>query len=242
MHDLEVQSPWGAIAAIVLLQCFGAILFNALLYHLGPDIVPSQGSGKPAASHLIVRVLYKLFISLWSLGWASMFLMFEAVVITLIIGFFHKNGLGTLLHPVSPLAIVKLVLTLAFARMLVFLQREYPFAKPRGQRLAPLFLVGTLLLSTFVSKHHALSIAHIASGGSCIVGLLVGLLFFTVGCAAHELFYMFGLLGGGVTVMMACSMLLQHDEFSIDGVFLCVVTALLLLWQMRHRKKEATPA
>jgi len=135
MHDLEVQSPWGAIAAIVLLQCFGAILFNALLYHLGPGIVPSLESGKPPVSHLIVRVLYKLFISLWSMGWASMFLMFEAVVIALIIEFFHKKGFEALLHPVFPVAIVKLVLTLAFARMLIFLQQEYPFAKPAASAL-----------------------------------------------------------------------------------------------------------
>jgi hypothetical protein len=236
MRDFQVQSAWGAIAALALLQCLGAITFNALLYHLGPNMLPCEENVR---GRFIIRVSGKIFLSIWGLGWMFGFFFFEVLTINLVARYFHGNGIGTLLRLTNPLSVVKLLLALIFARILFFLHHDYPFPKPRGQRLLPMFLVGSFILSTFIADHHQLSGGRIADGGACILGLLLGSLFFVVGYASPELFYLFGLMGGGVAVMMACSMLLQSDRLSIDGMFLCVAAALLMLWQVKRLKSNA---
>ncbi|MDB5330554.1 MAG: hypothetical protein JWP03_1705 [Phycisphaerales bacterium] len=237
MHNLEVQSAWGAVAAVVLLQCLGAILINALLYHLGPGMLPCEEGVK---GHLFVRLVGKIIFSFWGLGWICTFFYCEVLIIKVITRFFDGNGVGALAHLKHPLSAVKLLLALVFARMLFLLHHDYPFPRPRGRRLVPLFLLGSFMVSTYIADHHQMNGGQIADGPACILGLLLGLLFFAVGCAEPHLFYLAGVLGSGIVVLMTCSMLLERDRVSIDGLFLCAAATLLVLWQIKHvRVKSA---
>jgi hypothetical protein len=208
-----VQSPWGAIAAFFLVQCFGFVTLQGFRMFVNLAL-----RGSDSLSNFDAEGVDRLLLPLWGLAWVYTFLLFQADVFRRISDYVRERGVSCFLPALkAPSEMAKLVVAVLFAAAYaLFLFDRYPFpAKPISTGMSALFAgfgwAASAVIASAMRKGGARN-ATAQDGGIAgyLFGFLVGALFFAVPYYFEPgLFYFNGMLGLGVMTMIACRILFK---------------------------------
>ena len=211
----KVHSPWGAMAAFFLIQCFGFVTLQGFRMFVtigvrGADplntLFRAQGQGD------------RLLLPLWGLVWILIFVVFQAVILRRISQYLRTAGHQALwLALRRPGEAVKLALTLLFAcGYLRCLLGHYPFpSRPITFWMSTAFgafgWVASVLIVWLTKHRQSIKQSPVSTAntiGGALFGFLIGGLFVWVALVKMPgLFYFHGMLGLLCIAMCACQLL-----------------------------------
>ncbi|MGA2619254.1 MAG: hypothetical protein ABSF26_16725 [Thermoguttaceae bacterium] len=221
MQDTDVyrvHSPWGAIAAFFLLQCFGFVALQGFRMFVS---IAAHGSDQLNTIFVVQGWEDRVLMPLWGLLWIFAFVVFQCVVLHRIANYLRGEGIRALFAALRmPSEALKLALALLFAFGYVwFLSGHYPFpSRPISAWISTAFGVFSwgvsALLVWFIRKAKITATQQRTQTGRAgtIFGFLFGFLtgaFFLVVALFLEpgLFYFHGMLGLFCITMFACQLL-----------------------------------
>lgn len=209
-EEIKVESFWGAISALVLLQVFGYVILQAFLVSVESLFIESPF---PNILQLILGLAF-IFV----------FLLFQSISFSKIKNYIRsstKKPFG-LLKEKDELA--KFLLTIFFVFLLILIYLGHlPLLKKEENTIA---IVIFYLFSWFAS--YLLSALRkrntpfmVAKGSNRIGGMIFGLMFFIIALIVqnisvpfnNDIFKQFtwflGMLGLGIVIMLGCSILME---------------------------------
>jgi hypothetical protein len=210
----DVQSPWGAIAAFFLVQCFGYVTLQGFRMFISIGLHGEDRLSIFGTTGMADRVL----LAFWGLMWIFAFLAFQADVFRRISKFCDQRGVVLFLRALkAPSEMLKAATALLFALIyLSFVLGHYPFpGQPISMTILVLYGVFGWAVSALVAwalrkrPVRATREQHAGKVGA-IVGFLIGAVFFVVAQFVEPgLFYFHGMIGLGVMTMIACKLLFR---------------------------------
>jgi len=196
-QEIKIESFWGCVASFLLFQLFGYVIYQSFLHHLDPTTMLPLPIG---------------FI------WILVFMLGEAGTMYHIRKFFMQQGSHNAIHSLHTTDdVVKMLLSILFAIFLVLIYLGYyPLPKKDIDIIGLMFFYG---ISWIVSYIASFSIDKFGSKlkqnkapGAIIGGILVGSIFIVFSLIFNPvLFYLFGLMGLGVIVLLSSSLLLEDQ-------------------------------
>ena len=209
----EVQSLWGAIAAFLLLLCFGFVLLQGFRVFVNIAVHGSDDLSPARPGDIVARVMAPL----WGLLWVFAFLAFQADMFRRIAGFVRKRRVSSYIQALrTPSEALKAVIAVAFGVVYtLFLLGYYPFpSRPASAALAVVFAlfswaVSALLAWAMKKKANIPEEPVQYSTVGFVLGFVVGAGFFALGCFVHRLFYFHGMIGLGVLTLSTCRLLFR---------------------------------
>ncbi len=194
-REVRVASFWGAVATILLFQIFGFIIFQAFLYYVQ---VP--------------------FLFIFGGIWIFAFMSADAVAFRKIRDFFQNEFTGTPLNSLKQVDdFVKCGVSVFFVGVLVlFAFGYYPFPHYEftyGVLIGfYVFSWGGSLVISQLLKRSKPSIKISRDRRGLVMGVVIGIVFFSVAYfLAKELFYVFGMIGLGMCILVISSWLLEDQ-------------------------------
>ncbi len=193
LRPIHVESFWGAIAAFFLHQIFGFVIFQGIVYQL---------------------FVFPLLL-IWSGLWLLLFLIFQSETLRKIRRFFAENQFRNAFSSLkTPDDLAKFLATVIFAGIWVlFLIGFYPFPTyPLSPWLAGVFVVVSWIVSIWFGKNNPENESRVNHGiGALVTGLIVGGMFLIAGYASGGFFYLIGLVGLGVIVLLLTPLLVSDQ-------------------------------
>jgi len=196
--EVVIESFWGAIATLFLYQLFGYIIFQAFLYYQ-------------------LHLPYILFGGIWIFA----FLTVDAITINKIRDFLQNTYTQSPLQQLKQIDdLIKAILaTLFFIILLLFLAGYYPFPQyPYDLPLLISYFIISWIISYLISRmlQNKKPKIKISSDPKAIpMGLLIGGSFFIITLTiAPGLFYLHGMIGLGIILLVSSSVLLK-DQIKI---------------------------
>ena len=211
----RVHSPWGALAAFFLVQCFGFVTLQGFRMFVNIGL---RGTDQLNTLFLVNGRSDRMLLPLWGLAWILVFVVFQTVILRRISQYLSSEGHRALWVALRrPGEAVKLVLALLFAFGYVCcLLGHYPFpSKPISFWMSMAFgafgwVVSALIV--WLAKHGQVSqqspVGTASKVGGALFGFLIGGLFVWIALAKLPgLFYFHGMLGLLCITMCACQLL-----------------------------------
>ncbi len=211
-----VHSPWGAIAAFFLLQCFGFVALQGFRTFVSIGV---HGSDQLNTIFVVQSWEDRVLMPLWGLIWIFAFVVFQCVVLHRIANYLRGEGLRALFAALKmPSEALKAACALLFAFEYVrFLLGHYPFpSRPISVWMSMAFggfsWGVSALFVWFVRKAKITATQQKVGTAGKIFGILFGFLtgaFFLLVVLFMEpgLFYFHGMLGLFCITMFACQLL-----------------------------------
>lgn len=211
----KVHSPWGALAAFFLVQCFGFVTLQGFRMFVNIGV---RGADQLNTIFVAQDRSDRLFLPLWGLIWILVFVVFQTVILRRIAQYLRTEGPRALwLALRRPAEAVKLALALLFAYGYVrCLLGHYPFpSRPISFWMSTAFGAFGWVASALIVwsvKHLQISqqpqVGSASKVGGALFGFLIGGLFVWIGLVKMPgLFYFHGMLGLLCITMFACQLL-----------------------------------
>lgn len=209
-----VQSPWGAVAGLFLIQCFGHVTLHGFRMFVNIAVNGSDSLSLFNASDWADR----FFLSFWGLMWIFVFVAFEVSIFRRLSVSWQKQDLRHFLNALrSPSEVLKALLAIIFALgFAAFSLGYYPF--PRSPVTTAvnvsfwLFGWGVSGLIAWGLRQKPVLRAGNQKGtvAGFIMGFVIGAVFFAFAYFVQPgLFYFHGMLGLGSMTMIACQVLFK---------------------------------
>ena len=228
-------SPWGAIGAYFLIQCFGFVALQG--FRMFANIAIS-GSDELGPLGNVQNMGDQFFLALWGGAWICVFIIVQSVLLHYVWMSLKTDGpLAVITQLRKPTELAKFVVAMALGLEYVrFLLGHYPFpSKPisfwasaafgiLSLAVSALFVAITRSVKRFLPTDAKLRTRPptpdetVLAVWMCLVGIACGLLFVWFGISVQpKTFYMFGMLGLFV-IMLFGSMLLFVPEALRIGI------------------------
>jgi len=210
-----VHSPWGALAAFFLVQCFGFVTLQGFRMFVTIGV---RGADPLNTIFRAQGLSDRLLLPLWGLIWILVFVVFQTVILRRISHYLRSEGpraLGLALR--RPAEAIKLALALLFACGYVrCLLGHYPFpSRPISFWMSTAFgafgWIASALLVWLGKHRQSMKQSPVSPAntiGGALFGFLVGGLFVWLALVKMPgLFYFHGMLGLLCITMCACQLL-----------------------------------
>ena len=199
LKEITVESFWGAVAALFLFQIFGFIIFQAFITYLTSKL------------YLMVPFL------LYGLIFMIIFMFADALTMKKIREFFINQGSRAAFQSLRQKDdFLKFCLAIVFFIILIlFFLGYYPLPKKEYNLILLIIFfvfswVVSLVFSRITKRNSSLKLSNDKKG--LVVGLFVGLWFSVLSyIISVELFYVFGMVGIGLIVLISSSWLLEDQ-------------------------------
>ena len=206
---IKVESFWGALAALALIQAFGYIVFQSFLFILSePDptcFIPYW------------------WVFIWVLG----FIAINNELLSGINNYLSKQNMKTAIDSLKQIdEKIKFIIFILFVFILIlFLLGFYPFPKKDAE---PLYLLNFYLFSIGIGyfaalktkKTQAMKVSVIGGKSPALKGvfsiigigwIVLSILLISIGLYFQELFYYIGIFGfGSLTILISQTLIYKH--------------------------------
>lgn len=203
LKEIRVESFWGAVAAFFLYQIFGYIIFQAFLTYF-------------SSSYLIIPLI------LYGMIFMIIFMFANALTMKKIREFFINQGSQTAIQSLHQKDdFIKFCLAIVFFVVLVlFALGYYPIPKKEHNLilLIAFFIFSwmvSIIYSRLTKKDSSIKVTNDKKG--MLAGIFVGLWFLVISyivsavSGSYTLFYIFGMVGFGVIVLVSSALLLEDQ-------------------------------
>lgn len=233
-------SPWGAIAAYFLVQCFGFVAIQGFRMFTN---IAANGSDDLNSVFNVQRQEDRIFLAVWGLSWIVTFVIFESVILHYISMSLKEDGpLALVIGLKKPTEILKLAVAVVMGIEYVrFLLGHYPFpSRPISLWTSTAFgVLGFVVPALFVPIVHLLKrllnrlklnaaitasqqqnqVGAAGAAGICVGGILFGAMFLMFAVSLKPgLFYFHGLLGLFVIMLFGCLLLFLPEGLKNGNV------------------------
>jgi hypothetical protein len=210
-----VHSPWGALAAFFLVQCFGFVTLQGFRMFVNIGL---RGADQLNTIFVVNGRSDRMLLPLWGLVWILVFVVFQTVILRRISHYLSSEGPRALWSALRrPGEAVKLALAMLFAYGYVrCLLGHYPFpSRTISFWMSTAFGAFSWVVSgliVWLSKHGQVSpqspVGTANTIGGALSGFLIGGLFVWLALVKMPgLFYFHGMLGLLCITMCACQLL-----------------------------------
>jgi hypothetical protein len=213
-----VRSPWGAIAAFFMVQCFGFVTLQGFRLFVNIGV---RGADEIDTVFTVQGWSDRIFMPAWGLAWIFIFVVFQGFILHRIAKYLRNEGVSALFGSLKrPSESVKLVLAVLFAVEYVrFLLRYYPFpSRPISFWMSLAFGLFSWGISALIVWLITKAKIEVTPDRNQVgtVGKIIGILFgFLVGAAPFVVavyvwpgaFYFLGMVGLFFIMTCACQLL-----------------------------------
>jgi hypothetical protein len=194
LKEIRAESFWGSVAALFLIQVFGYIVYQGFIFHF-------------------FKSSFGFFSMIWGGGWLLAFILFQNITFGVIYRYVFSQQKKLVLPGLNNYDdVLKLFLAAIFLFVFIaFIFGYYPFEKAESNHV---YEAGFFTFSwsvSFLMKKSTITNLSVATGGSRLMGFIVGLVFFIIGIIEGPLFYFPGMIGAGVCTMMLSAWLMEDQ-------------------------------
>ena len=214
---LAVRSPWGALAAFLLVQCFGYVMVHGFWFYMNPTLVGADQIQPSSASSFDERLFFWVFGLMWFVG----FVGFEIDMFARLSQYRRAKRKRDFIEALRrPTEFVKALIATVFLVAFVALSLGfYPFPwRPIPSWVLFAFYIFHWCVAALGTHHWQYEPKQNSQAGlgTAVLFVFVGGLFFGLGwILVPSVFYMHGMIGLFFMVAGLCQILIHGSDIPV---------------------------